>query len=272
MAEGKVPVMCNNCRSILGELLSEYIGTTLMVLFCTGCSLSWNGQPVTLLQGSLAGGFAVASIVQTLNHISGAHINPAISITMMVYKQFPIYKTALYIIVQLIGATTGSLLLKVIIPESLSGTLGVTLLHPSLSLFQGFMIEFSVSFLLVLAAFGLSDPTRTDIKGSEPLAFGILVAACGLMAGSATGCSMNPARSFGPALVTGIWDNHWIYWVSPVSAAIVAGAVYEGISFIRTQPESSKMEDIIPVWVKDVNKGNLGKEEVKSVIRSRCSS
>jgi len=137
-------------------------------------------------------------------------------------------KTVLYIIFQCLGAVAGAALLKAVTPNAeIQGKLGITEPHPDLEMAQAFGIEFFITMVLVLTVFGACDENRNDVKGSVPLAIGLSITACHLAAIRFTGSSMNPARTFGPALITGQWKEHWLYWMGPCAGGAVAALLYK---------------------------------------------
>ncbi|CAB3375841.1 Hypothetical predicted protein [Cloeon dipterum] len=112
-------------------------------------------------------------------------------------------------------------------PVNLGGNLGMTTVHHMLDPLQGFGMEFFLGFLLLFVIFAVCDPHRDDVKGSAPLAIGLAVAACHFSAINYTGSSINPARTFGSAVVSGIWDNQWVYWLGPILGGIAAALIYK---------------------------------------------
>uniref|UniRef100_T1ILF0 Aquaporin n=1 Tax=Strigamia maritima TaxID=126957 RepID=T1ILF0_STRMM len=210
--------------NIWKSLLAEFIGTFFLVLVGCGSCISWNAAD--LVQISLAFGVTVATIVQCICHVSGGHINPAVTIGMLITGKISLVRCVLYILSQCVGAIVGSAVLRAFTPESLVKSLGATLINERISSLEAFGVEFFISFMLIFTVFAVCDENRTDVKGSAPLAIGLAVATCHLFAIPYTGSSMNPARSFGPAVVMNLWDDHWVYWIGPSVGGAVAAVLY----------------------------------------------
>ncbi|CAF1245714.1 unnamed protein product [Adineta steineri] len=219
-------------------LLSEFIGTFLLVLVCTSTGLPITMKQVPDMHGALAAGLIVATIVVGFGHNSGAHINPAVTVSFLVANEIDIYRALLYIFVQLLGATTASNILRLLVPDHAQGTLGMTMITEGISLSQAFIIEFLITFILCYTVHAICDKRRDDIGGSKALAVGLAVTIGCLFGGPYTGASMNPARSFGPASVMHIWKNHWIYWIGPIAGSVVAGLMY---TRVLRKPASDSM-------------------------------
>ncbi|KAH9507627.1 Aquaporin-4 [Bulinus truncatus] len=130
-------------------------------------------------------------------------------------------------VMELIGAVVGAGILLGLTPEEYQGGLGMTLVSKKISVGQAIGVELFVTFVLVFTVFASCDSKRKDLNGSAPLAIGLSVTMCHLWAIDYTGSSMNTARSFGPALVMGTWDDHWVYWVGPILGGVAAGVLYE---------------------------------------------
>lgn len=210
--------------------MAEAIGTFVLVLIGCGTCISdasWENSEPTKVQISLAFGLAVATVVWNVAHISGGHVNPAVTVAMLCARRISIVRAVLYVFAQCAGAVTGAAVLAALTPATVHGGLGTTTVSALLTKEQGFGIEAVITFVLVLTVFACCDANRTDLNGSAPLAIGLSVTLCHLFAIKYTGSSMNPARSFGPAVIGNVWTDHWVYWAGPIVGGIVAGLLYE---------------------------------------------
>uniref|UniRef100_A0A6I8P8E9 Aquaporin-4 n=1 Tax=Ornithorhynchus anatinus TaxID=9258 RepID=A0A6I8P8E9_ORNAN len=155
---------------------AEFLAMVIFVLLSLGSTINWGGSeqplPTDLVLISLCFGLSIATMVQCFGHISGAHVNPAVTVAMVCTRKISIAKSVFYVAAQCLGAVVGAGLLYLVTPPGVLGGLGVTTINY-------------------------------------------------------TGSSMNPARSFGPAVIMGNWENHWVYWVGPIIGAVLAGGLYE---------------------------------------------
>ncbi|XP_041101747.1 aquaporin FA-CHIP-like [Polyodon spathula] len=235
-------------------VMAELIGMTLFVFISITAALGSNatgaGQEVKV---SLAFGLAIATLAQSLGHISGAHLNPAVTLGLLTSCQISVFRAVVYIIAQVLGATMASGVVYGL--QQNSNSLGLNKLN-STSLGQAVGIELIVTFQLVLCVIATTDKKRSDVTGSAPLAIGLSVALGHLGAISYTGCGMNPARSFGPAAV--LWDfkDHWVFWVGPMIGAVTAALVYDFILY----PKPDDLTDRLKVLVN----GQAGEYDVRS--------
>jgi MIP family channel proteins len=193
-------------------LAAEFIGTFALIFFGPGAGVV-NAQTQALGHWGVAivFGLVVAAAVTTLGPISGAHINPVATLALWVSRRFPAGLVLPYIAAQLAGASAAGLTLLELFGSE--GKLGVTL--PRGSEAQAFALEAILTFWLILVAL------RANGAGAGAL-IGAVVMSEAMMAGPITGASMNPARSFGPAIASGIWNSHWLYWIAPILGALAA--------------------------------------------------
>jgi MIP family channel proteins len=210
-------------------LLSEFLGTLILTLICTSTGLPITSKPVPDINGALASGLIVATIIVGFGHTSGAHVNPAVTVTFLVSSEIDYFRALCYIGVQLLGAFSASSLLRFLTPLNAREHLGMTMITDGVSLTQAFIVEFVITFLLCYTVHAICDKRRDDIGGSKALAAGFIVTVGCLFGGPYTGASMNPARSFGPAAVMNIWKDYWIYWLGPLAGSITASLIYTRI-------------------------------------------
>lgn len=221
--------LTGGAATISRALLAEFIGNLLLNLFgcgaCVKISLESNSETDILLI-ALAFGLAVFAAVSAIGHISGGHLNPAVTAGMLCTGRIKLIRAVLYVIVQCAGAAAGSGLLKALTPDRMAGSLGCTGLGVDVTELQGFGIEFFLGFLLVFIVCGVCDANKPDSKATAPLAIGLTVTLGHLLAVDYTGSAMNPARSFGSALVASNWSHHWIYWAGPIAGGIAGALLY----------------------------------------------
>ena len=225
--------------------LGEVIGTAILVFIgCAGCIGSMDSVPSNL-QISLTFGFAVMIAIQCVGHISGAHLNPAITVAAVILGKKSLPMAALYTCAQCVGSLLGYGLLKLITPSTLlystslakAGSFCTTDVYHGLKANQGFLVEILATAVLVLFACGLWDYRNVKNTDSVSIRFGLCIAVLCMVFIPYTGSSMNPARSLGPAVWNGYWDNHWIYWVGPICGAIVAALLYRCLFLCKRNPE-----------------------------------
>ena len=212
--------------------LAEFIATLLFVFLGAGSVIVSGGlpngdlDPARLVAIALAHGLAIAFLVYATANISGGHINPAVTFAAFLTKKISAARGLMFVAAQLGGAVIGALLLLATIPDAADTNLGAHALGPDVSVSMGLLMEIVVTFALVFVIFATAvDPS--GMGNLAPLAIGLAVLVDHILAVPITGASMNPARSFGPALVAGEWGDQWIYWVGPLIGGAVAGLVYQ---------------------------------------------
>jgi aquaporin-4 len=215
-------------------VLAELLGTMLLVFIgCAVCldnlqkSAADQGM-ATAVQISLAFGLAVATIVMGIGHVSGGHINPAVTVGMLVTRKITVIRACFYILVQFVGAIAGAGLLWLLHPQDdRGGQFGRTMIGVGVTRVQAFLMEMVITFVLVFTIFASCDKHRSDITGSIPLTIGLSVTLCHLFAIKYTGSSMNPARSLGPAVLIGVTKNILIYIWGPIAGGVLAALLYD---------------------------------------------
>lgn len=196
---------------------AEALGTFALVFFGAGAAVV-QAQTGALGHLGVAAvfGLVVTAVLAALSPISGAHINPAATVALWAVGQFPRRQVLPYIAAQLLGAVVAAAALLALF--GLKGGLGATL--PAGSVMQAFTLETILTFFLLLVA----------LRSGLPAVVGGVVALEALMGGPITGASMNPARSFGPALLSGQWEAHWLYWLAPLLGGVLAALAYRALS------------------------------------------
>ncbi|KAK7114314.1 lens fiber major intrinsic protein-like [Littorina saxatilis] len=228
--ERKKENMDNMCNiDFYKAVVAEFLGAMFLVTFGCGSTLTLDPEnPVEVISIATSFGLTVAMVIWSLGHVSGAHINPAVSIAMHVNQKISLARCLIYVVIQLLGAWAGAGILHGLTPPHRRGNLGATVLAPGVGIWQGVGVEFLATFVLVTCICASSDRRRSDhVGGSAALAIGLVITMELPWAVQYTGASMNTARSFGPALVTGNWSNHWVYWVGPIGGGLAAGLLYE---------------------------------------------
>lgn len=209
-------------------IVAEFLGTLLFVFTGTGAviaAIAGFGGDAALLTIATAHGLGILIAAAWTGNLSGGHINPAVTIAMLITKKIEPVLGGAYIVAQLLGAVAGSLLLKLAIPGEIEGALGAHGLAEGFSAGEGLLIEALLTFFLVLVIFN----TAVSTKGwgvNAPIAIGFTVFLIHLVAVPWTGASVNPARSFGPALVANEWEDFWLYIVGPAVGAVVAAGFW----------------------------------------------
>ncbi len=231
--------------SIPQKLIAEFIGTFTLIFIGGGSIIAdrylhaTSQGGVGLLGIAVAHGLAIGIMVTAIGHVSGGHLNPAVTIGFWVTKRLSTLQSLFYWFAQLLGATAAAYLLTAITPDSTWRADALGAITPDLvsdfSRWHGMMLECVLTFFLVFVFFA----TAVDAKGAfnkiAGFAIGLTMTMDILFGGPFTGGSMNPARTFGPALATHHWSNHGVYWVGPLFGGVLAGVIYDRV-FLRDQP------------------------------------
>jgi len=237
----------------------------------------------SIIMIALAHGAAVGLMVYAFGHISGAHINPAVTIPMMITKKISVGDGIGYIIFQLIGAVVAAFSLKAILPELGAkvnfGTQGGPSELLNNSVMAGITVEIILTFFLVTVIF-LTAVQKNASAGIHGISIGGMVFLLHIVGVPLTGASMIPARTFGPAVVSGFWELHWLYWLAPIVGGIIAGVIMNYVFVNKAEPKtksvsrssstgkSQKLEQYEKQYLSRLEK-EPSKEETKKVSRPR---
>ena len=216
----------NNLRGLAAELIATFM-FVFMGIGAVGAATTAGLSLLTPLDApgliiiALGHGLGIFIGIVAIARITGAHLNPAVTIAAIVSGNLGVIRGFSYIIGQLLGSIIAVLLIELFVWT----TPGLGAHTLSISANEGLVIEFILTFFLVFTVFA----TAIDKRGNAafaPLAIGLVVFVDHLIAVPLTGASMNPARTLGPALIHGVWDDHWVYWVGPIVGGIAATLTY----------------------------------------------
>ncbi|XP_028134658.2 aquaporin AQPcic isoform X3 [Diabrotica virgifera virgifera] len=190
---------------------SEFFGTAvLLFLSCTGATLDIQGD-ATVLHVSMAAGLAVTVVIQMLGHISGAYVNPVVTLSAYILGEINLKQTLLYVVCQISGCLCGT------------------------GFHRAFGVEIILTIILVIANCSSWDKRNSHKSDSVPIKIGLVVVALNVSAAAYTGASMNPARSFGPAVWSSDYKSHWIYWTAPTIGSLLASYAYKYVFLERNE-------------------------------------
>ena len=235
-----------NPRNWFAEAIATYalvfFGPLSIILSVVAFGAGFSIESIIMI--SLGHGAVVGLMVYAFGHISGAHINPAVTIPMMITKKISVQDGIGYIIFQLIGAVVAAFSLKAILPEIGAkvnfGTQGgpSELLNSSIA--SGIAVEIILTFFLVTVIF-LTAVHKKAAAGIHGISIGGIVFLLHIVGVPLTGASMNPARTFGPAVVSGFWELHWLYWVAPIIGGIIAGVIMNYVFVNKAEPKTKSV-------------------------------
>ncbi|KAK1341178.1 hypothetical protein QTO34_017581 [Cnephaeus nilssonii] len=268
---------CRLWMAISKALFAEFLATGLYVFFGVGSAMRWPSALPSVLQIAITFNLATAMVVQVTWKTSGAHVNPAVTLAFLVGSQISLPRAVAYMAAQLAGAIVGAALLYGITPGDIRETLAVNVVQSRVSAGQAVAVELVLTLQLVLCVFASTDSRQTS--ASPAAMIGTSVALGHLIGVYFTGCSMNPARSFGPAVIVGKFEVHWlqgswetksapgkqagvpqppydpdgsqagahfslppqIFWVGPLTGAVLASLIYNFILFPDTKTLAQRL-------------------------------
>jgi aquaporin Z len=206
------------------RLFAELLGTFMLVLVAAGGGILHGKGQISLAAAVGAPGLMVMAVILFMGAVSGAHLNPAVSIAFAMRRDFPWKRVPGYILVQLLGAALACLFLDAVFGNIQH--LGATLPGPGYASWQALLLEIVLSATLVSVILGTASAAQ-NVGAIAALGVGGYVALAGLWSAPVSGASMNPARSFGPALISGDFSSYWVYVLGPLTGALIAvGGAY----------------------------------------------
>jgi MIP family channel proteins len=229
---------------LVQKLAAEFIGTFSVVFVAAGavCADRYlqleNQTSFGLLGIGLAYGLATAIMVSAFAHVSGGHLNPAVTIALWVTRRLGTLQSLSYCLAQLLGSLTAAYLLVAIVPEQVWRPIGMGTpdLATDFTRFDAMVLEGALAFLVVIAYLATVLDERGAFGKVAGFAVGLMVMADVLVGAPFVGASAaNPARSFGTALVSRHWQNQGVFWVGPLFGGVIAGVIYDRL-FLGDQP------------------------------------
>nr|QKE23201.1 aquaporin 14 [Carcharodon carcharias] len=214
-------------RRFWRSVLAELVGSLVLVSVILGASVPGqeDGVPV-LMQVAVAAGFSAVSLIHCFGEISGAQVNPAVTLAFLCTRKLDFLQFVSYLLAQCLGAVIGSGIIYMSLPIKSTSRYLVNMVSPDGNAGQALAMEIFATFQLVFTIFAVDDHRRREVGESGSLAIAFSLTA-GILAGKFSGGSLNPARSLGPAIITGFWEHHWVYWIGPILGAVLGGISYE---------------------------------------------
>jgi len=224
------------------KVLGEFIGTALLLLFACMGLIQWTDSNQPYFVGGLVFGLTIMFIIQVVGAVSGSHINPAVTLAALIYRKITFRLACMYVVAQFLGAIVGFGVLRLLTPTSIFHPEGSTGTcspspNPALSGAQIFFFEYFATTVLISMCCAAWDPRNAMNQDSLPIKFGLATSIPFIAVSPATGCCINPARAFAPAMYNGDWDKHWAYWIAPLLAATVTTVVYKALFFREVPPQ-----------------------------------
>ncbi|MEO8611035.1 MAG: MIP family channel protein [Chloroflexota bacterium] len=210
-------------RDLIRRSAAELVGTFgLVTAGCGAIMVNTQTGQLTHVGIALTFGLIITVMIAATGHISGAHFNPAVTIAFAVTRHFPWREVVYYLVAQIMGAVLGALTLHFLLGDI--ALMGATV--PSGSALQSFGLEVLLTAVLMFVIISVATDTKA-LGAPAALAIGFTVALDAMWGGPISGASMNPARSFGPALIAGHWEYQWVYWLAPILGAVIGAGLYQ---------------------------------------------
>lgn len=231
--------------SLARRLAAEALGTFGLVFVGAAVVVVNGGFPnsgIGLLGIALAHAVVLSVMITATMTISGGHLNPAVTLGLLAARRVDAASAAAYIVTQLAAAVVAAFLVKMMLPATAvrNAMLGVPVIASSISLQQAIGLELVLTFFLMSAVYGTAvSPDAPRVGG---FGIGLVLLFDILVGGPLTGAAMNPARAFGPAVVSGEWLGHVVYWIGPIAGALLATLLWEYFLLPRTPQRRRKTD------------------------------
>ena len=213
---------------------AEFLGTFTLCFIGQGAIVMQQAAGTgSLLVVAIAHGLAYGVMISALGAWSGGHFNPAVTLGFVVTRRMSLTSAITYWVSQLSGAIAASFLLRAVVPGEAGEAVhyGVPMLAAGVSVSQGLLLEFVLTFFLVTSVWGTAVDERAPKIGG--LGIGLALVMDVLVGGPITGAAVNPARAFGAACASGVWTHHWVYWLAPMLGGMAAARVYKSLMSTR---------------------------------------
>lgn len=239
--------MCMKTTSLLRRTSAELLGTyALVTAGCGAIMVDHITGALTHVGVALTFGLIITVMIAAMGHLSGAHFNPAVTVAFALTRHFTWKDVPVYVGGQLVGAILGAGTLRLLFGPV--ANLGATLPHGSV--WQSFGLEVLLSAVLMVVIISVATDTRA-VGQLAALAIGATVALDAMWGGPISGASMNPARSFGPALLSGAWNGHWAYWIGPLLGTCLGALLYQWLRLPMATPLSTPQSEPEKVLVEE---------------------
>lgn len=231
--------------NLMKAALAEAVGTAILVFAGTAVAVAailqrtTAGQPYDSLSVALAFGLALTALVGALGHVSGAHLNPAVTLALAATRKLPAPYVPAFVGAQLVGAVVGALATWLTFGDAArdAASLAATYPVPGVSALRAVVVEALVTFILVFVIVSVATDERVANTATASVSIGFALAIGVLIAGPVTGGAVNPARALGPMIVAGKLDSFWVYLVGPIVGGVAAALVYDRLVSRAAAPD-----------------------------------
>ncbi|XP_058620182.1 aquaporin-4 [Onychostoma macrolepis] len=251
-------------RQFWQGILAETLGSLVFVSAVLGSLVPGpDGASPGPIYPALAAGMATVVLGYCFGEISGAQVNPAVTVALLATRKVDVLRAVVYLIAQCLGGILAAGFMYLSLPLKSVAQNYINKVPVDMNAGQALGMEILATFLLGFTVFSVEDQRRREINEPGNLAIGFAVTTAIFIAGRFSGASLNPARSLGPAIILGYWEHHWVYWIGPILGALLAGVSHEFIF----APSASRQKLVACLTCKDIEI-----VETASVSRSSLST